>query len=96
VIKTHKIIIELDGAQHFKQVSNWQDPLKTQQIDIFKTKQANANGYSVIRLLQQDVWLNKNNCINRLIDAINQLIQSKKVENKYITYGDEYENYICG
>lgn len=55
-IKKYKIIIELDGPQHFEQVSNWTSPEKTQQRDIYKMEQANKHGYTVIRLLQSDVW----------------------------------------
>jgi very-short-patch-repair endonuclease len=50
------VIIELDGAQHFTQVSNWQDPLITQTTDRYKERQALKNGYSIIRLLQEDVF----------------------------------------
>ena len=53
-----KIIIELDGNQHFKQISNWCSPLKNIQRDIFKMKKALENGFRIIRLLQEDVWNN--------------------------------------
>jgi len=55
VIEEHKVIIELDGPQHFKQVANWRSPELQQQQDLFKTKCANENGYSIIRVLQTDV-----------------------------------------
>lgn len=55
MIEEHKKIIELDGPQHFTQVSNWRAPELQQQQDLFKTKCANENGYSVIRVLQTDV-----------------------------------------
>ena len=48
-----KIIIELDGAQHFQQVLNWCSNEKTRANDIFKMKCAIENGYRVIRLLQE-------------------------------------------
>jgi len=60
-IENLKLIIELDGGQHFKQVSNWKSPEKIQEIDLYKMKMANEHGYSVIRLFQEDVWNNKNN-----------------------------------
>ena len=53
-----KLIIELDGAQHFRQVHNWDSYTKTRSNDIFKMKCALENGYSIIRLLQEDVWNN--------------------------------------
>ncbi|AQM73093.1 restriction endonuclease [Noumeavirus] len=51
-----KTIIELDGVQHYGQVSNWKSPEETQKNDRYKEEQALKNGYSVIRILQEDVW----------------------------------------
>ncbi|AGV01494.1 restriction endonuclease [Cannes 8 virus] len=51
-----KTIIELDGAQHYRQVSNWTSPELIQKSDRFKEECANKNGYSVLRILQEDVW----------------------------------------
>jgi very-short-patch-repair endonuclease len=70
VIKHMKIIIELDGEQHFKQVSNWGNVQDTQERDKLKMDIANQNGYSVIRLLQKDVFFDKDNWMNKLIDSI--------------------------
>jgi Probable Zinc-ribbon domain len=50
------IIVEIDGLQHFSQVSNWKSPLETQQRDIIKMDGALQHGISVIRLYQPDVW----------------------------------------
>ncbi|BCS83462.1 restriction endonuclease [Cotonvirus japonicus] len=58
-IEDLKILIELDGEQHFTQVQNWTSPDSTQENDIFKTIQANKNSYTIIRLLQDDVWNDK-------------------------------------
>lgn len=55
------LLIELDGSQHFKQVSNWQSPEEIQKHDVYKMIQANKHGYSMIRIFQEDVWNNKNN-----------------------------------
>ena len=49
-------IIELDGAQHFFQVANWQSADETRTIDIDKTRAALAAGFNVIRISQQDVY----------------------------------------
>nr|WQM87261.1 restriction endonuclease [Marseillevirus cajuinensis] len=54
-----KTIIELDGPQHYKQVRNWKSPELVQISDRFKEEQANKNGYSVLRILQDDVWNDK-------------------------------------
>ena len=55
VIEEKKKIIEMDGPQHFSQVANWRSPELQQEQDLFKTKCANENGYSVIRVLQKEV-----------------------------------------
>jgi hypothetical protein len=65
-----KIIVELDGGQHFKQVSNWADPAVTQANDKFKMRCALKDGYTVVRLLQEDVWHNRNNWQQRLLKVL--------------------------
>lgn len=55
----NKIIIELDGNQYFNQVSNWKSPEETQERDRYKEAMALKNGYSIIRLLQEDVYKDK-------------------------------------
>jgi very-short-patch-repair endonuclease len=66
-IEELNLIIELDGRQHFKQVSNWKDPESTQFRDIYKMNKAIEKGYTVIRLLQEDVYNDKNNWKKKLL-----------------------------
>ena len=54
-IPSLNIIIELDGPQHFLQISNWRSPLENQQLDLFKMTRATEHGITVIRLLQEEV-----------------------------------------
>nr|WRK65237.1 restriction endonuclease [Marseillevirus futianmevirus] len=54
-----KTIIELDGRQHYEQVSNWKSPELNQKSDRYKEEQAIKNGYSVLRILQDDIWNDK-------------------------------------
>jgi hypothetical protein len=49
------ILLELDGAQHFRQVSNWDSCKVIQHRDIIKQSLANNNGYTVIRICQEKV-----------------------------------------
>ena len=56
-----KIIIEIDGMQHFEQVSNWKCPEQTLVRDRYKMKKAQKHGYTTIRILQEDILLNRNN-----------------------------------
>lgn len=64
------LIIEIDGIQHFEQVSNWNSPEKIQEKDIYKMKKAVDNNYSVLRFLQEDVLYDKNNWENKLLSNI--------------------------
>lgn len=63
-IPSLNLIIELDGQQHFTQVSNWASPSKTQKVDTLKVIHALKQGYTIIRISQEDVWN------DRLIDGI--------------------------
>lgn len=51
-----KFIIEIDGRQHFEQVSNWTPPEETQERDKLKEELAEDHGFKILRLSQQDVW----------------------------------------
>lgn len=88
-IEELKLIIELDGEQHFKQISNWQSPEDTQECDIYKMKKAIENGYSVIRLLQEDVYKDKNNWKENLLAAI-----KKYDEPTCIFLSNDVDKYI--
>jgi very-short-patch-repair endonuclease len=60
LLENFNLIIELDGDQHFRQVSNWTSPEIIKEKDIYKMKKALENSYSVIRIKQRDVWDNDN------------------------------------
>ena len=78
-LEDYNLFIELDGPQHFKQISNWKNPEETQKIDKFKMECALKNGYSLIRIKQDDVWNNKIDWKSILIKNI------KKYDNNCIT-----------
>ncbi len=59
VLNNYKIIIELDGSQHFIQVSNWKASDENLINDKYKMKCANDNNYSVIRIIQYNVYNDK-------------------------------------
>lgn len=56
-IPSLRIIIELDGAQHFIQVGKWATPEESLMIDIAKTRAALKAGFNVIRISQHDVYM---------------------------------------
>jgi very-short-patch-repair endonuclease len=87
ILEELKLIIELDGAQHFEQVSNWQSPEKIQENDNLKNKLALKNGYRMIRICQRIVWNNKEDWGNQLTNAINN-------QDKYIEIGNIYHNLV--
>jgi very-short-patch-repair endonuclease len=93
VIEELKIIIELDGPQHFIQVSNWKSPEETQKVDLYKMKCANDNGFSVIRLTQEDVYYDKYNWLNELDIAIKEIVEEKTVQHIYLCMNNEYEEH---
>jgi len=89
VIEEKRIIIELDGKQHFHQVSNWTSPEKSRINDLYKMKCANDNGFSVIRILQDDVYKNK----YELVVSIDNLANNVMIQNIYMCKNDEYKDF---
>jgi very-short-patch-repair endonuclease len=95
-IPEHKIIIELDGPQHFEQVSNWSSPEEQFENDKFKEECANQNDYSVIRLLQQDVLSDRYDWIKKLCDAIEEIKinnENNQITNIYLSKDEEYGQF---
>lgn len=74
----NKIIIELDGRQHFEQVSNWRSPEDQLYIDKYKIKCALENNLSIIHIYQEDVWYNKNSWDINLEKNINDILLINK------------------
>jgi len=93
VLEGLNIILELDGPQHFKQIGNWQSAELTKINDIYKMKCANENGYSVIRLLQKDIWHNKYDWLQELLENINKIILENRVQNIYMCKKNEYKEF---
>lgn len=91
VIESRKLIIELDGRQHFTNILNWRSCEEQQIIDIYKMKQAIINCYTVIRLLQEDVFGNKNDWENKLRENIELVNENPTCI--YICNNNEYECY---
>jgi very-short-patch-repair endonuclease len=93
VLEDQKIIIELDGIQHFVQVSNWNSPEEQFKNDQYKEKCANDNGYSMIRILQEDVWNDTYDWVTELKETIEQIVKEKIIQNNYLCMNNEYENF---
>ena len=96
VIEKIKIIVELDGKQHFEQIGSWQSPEKNREIDIYKMKCANENGFSIIRILQKDVYYNKYDWLCELCENIETITNENRVQNIYMCRNNEYKDFeIC-
>jgi very-short-patch-repair endonuclease len=87
------IIIELDGGQHFKQVMNWQSPEVQFENDQYKEQCANDNNYSMIRLLQDDVWNDKYDWCKELCAAIEDIKRGDDIVNIYLCKNNEYDQF---
>jgi len=92
-IPEYKIIIELDGPQHFVQISCWKDLEIVKENDKFKEECANNNGYSIIRLLQKDVMNDTYDWEKELCDAVEEIKTSNEITNIYLSKNDEYDNF---
>jgi very-short-patch-repair endonuclease len=93
-LEDRKIIIELDGPQHFVQVRNWKSPEEHFKIDKYKEKCANENGYSIVRLLQEDVLYDKYDWITELNENINKIMSEAPVKNIYMCKNNEYNTFM--
>jgi very-short-patch-repair endonuclease len=93
ILEDLNIIIEQDGPQHFKQIGNWQSHELTNIHDIYKMKCANDNGFSIIRLLQKDIWHDRYDWIQELLENIDKIVSEKKVQNIYMCKNDEYKDF---
>jgi very-short-patch-repair endonuclease len=91
VIPEHNIIIELDGPQHFMQISNWSSPQEQQINDKYKMDCANKHNYSVIRLLQADVFYDTYDWLEELNQNIKKIMEEKNVQNIYMCKNNEYD-----
>jgi very-short-patch-repair endonuclease len=88
-----KTLLELDGGQHFRQVRDWKSPEEQFENDKYKEDCANQNGYSVIRLLQEDVYSDTYDWVKELCEAIEQIKSSEGITNIYLSKNGEYDDY---
>jgi very-short-patch-repair endonuclease len=86
----NNIIIELDGPQHFRQVSNWRSPDEQQYLDKYKMKCALENNKHIIRILQEDVLTNSNSWDDKLSNYIDRLMIDDTPTILYIGIDSKY------
>jgi hypothetical protein len=78
------IIIELDGPQHFKQISNWRTPEEQNELDKYKMDCAIKNNKHIIRILQTYIFNDEIRWKDILNATINELLFTSKPSIKYI------------
>jgi very-short-patch-repair endonuclease len=87
----NNILIELDGPQHFRQISNWRTPEEQNEMDKYKMRQAKDNNKHIIRINQETVLNNINNWKHRLTDYINELLLIHNIPStRYIDIDSTY------
>jgi very-short-patch-repair endonuclease len=96
-ILPHQIIIEVDGMQHFHNVSHFRSHAVEQcERDCNKMKIIFEEGYSIIRIVQEDIWLSKtrDEVLTKLEKAIQECIHHELPMIHYITMDDSmYDNH---
>ena len=96
-ILSHQIIIEVDGIQHFLNVSHFKSNAVEQcERDCKKMKIIFEEGYSVIRIVQEDIWLAKtrDKMLTKLEKAIQECIHHELPMIHYISMDDSmYDNH---
>jgi very-short-patch-repair endonuclease len=89
-----KIVIELDGEQHFSQISNWDSPESVQSKDVEKIKYCLENGYSIIHIYQVDVWKNTYNWKEFIKCLVKDLELEKEPICVFIADDGKYDKHI--
>lgn len=90
------LLIELDGRQHFKQVSTWKSPEDNRKSDVYKMIKVFQQNLSLIRFYQEDVWEDKNNWKERLIPYLIKYESPKIIfiDNNKNLYNQHIEDLI--
>jgi hypothetical protein len=86
IVSKH-VIIELDGRQHFVQVSNWETPERQREIDDEKDRLAIQNGYTIIRICQDIVFRDLENWGEKLKNILDNI----PIVPQRFTVGSIYE-----
>jgi hypothetical protein len=54
---------------------------------------ANENGYSMIRIIQENVFKDKYDWLQELLENIDKIVMDKRVQNIYMCKKDEYKDF---
>ena len=97
-----KVIVEIDGNQHFKWVPMFERTLEeTQQNDMVKQQYAIDNDYHMIRIDQQYVWHQQIKHITEWFDRLSKSLKNIEMQeelernDRYITDDiDKYSHFV--
>jgi very-short-patch-repair endonuclease len=89
-----KLFIELDGIQHFTQVSNWDAPENVQSKDVEKIKYCLQKGYSMIHIFQKDVWNDVYDWKTVLSNIIEEVSKTDTPSLVFISSNNIYKQHI--
>lgn len=78
-------ISECDGGHHFRPTFKGKTPEQQRKQDVLKMKRALAQGYSVIRISQEDVWNNRFDWKSLLAETIAQVKRSTEPTVYYLS-----------
>ncbi len=103
-LEDFKIIVEVDGEQHFKYIEYFKGQTleERQEVDFLKMLEISKIGYSIIRIYQPDILLKTYDWLNIIIESVNFIKQKNKSclitieKNKlvYNTYVNNYKNFV--
>lgn len=60
---------------------------------LYKMKCGNENGYSMIRITQEDDFKGRYDWLQALLDNIDKIILDNRVQNIYMCKNDEYKDF---
>jgi hypothetical protein len=59
-----------------------------------KMKCANENGFSVIRIMQEDIYKDKYDWLTELINNIEKITNDNSIQNIYMCKNNEYKDFV--
>jgi very-short-patch-repair endonuclease len=95
-LEEEKVLIELDGIQHFEQVSNWRCHKEIREKDVEKIRKAMKAGYSVIHLYQPEVWEDRYEWKRVLKEQVESLVRRETSVCLFISQKEVYGAHIQG
>lgn len=88
--RVDNILIELDGPQHFRPIARWKSGWQHVENDVIKEELAVQNHFFVLRVLQKDVFEDKNDWQTYLTTEMKNVF-AKKYENARVITSSSYE-----